>query len=677
VIFLGPWILWMLGLSAGAPNPAATAEPPAVHEEMVVTAERGPESRDEIPASVSVLNRTQIESLPANDLGELVGFLPGFHALFRGDFGGPAPIVMSRGFFGGGEAEYVQLRIDGVPVADVESGLVDWRGIRTSDIERVEALRGPGASLYGDAAMGGVIQVFTRPSSAGESRWSASAAAGSFGTVSAGAAYQFGTGLFDGRGGGTYARTDGDRDHNAEEIGILGLSTSGVLGTGRWSLEGEGNWTRREEPGALPKAQYESDDRFSDPLYRFDETTGDRGRLALGFRQDSAPVPYGVTVFGSLRDSDILRTLPVAPGLGNRTLRELHTGAVGAILQGQRSYSLFGQPASVLLGAELGHETLDTKYRFVDDDGRAGPVAATENGFRNRSAFFLTTDANPTPRLRISAGVRWDWIADDFHVADVKTRNQAWSPRAGLNYRLGDLGAPVAVYFQYSRSFKAPTVDQLFDPHPFDFGGNTFTISNPHLVPQRAENLEIGASQNRTGWRWEALAYRMTVEDEIDFDPATFSYANIGQSLHRGVEASVRVTDALPVAPFVSYVWTRVSEREGENAGKQLKNIPEHLVTAGLSAPLPAGIRVEAGWTWMGGRYLDDADLFPLGDASVFDLRAMRDFGPLQVRADVLNLTNARYAQYGYTLTGFDGGTVPYYYPGSRLGARIGVEWRN
>jgi outer membrane receptor protein involved in Fe transport len=124
-------------------------------------------------------------------------------------------------------------------------------------------------------------------------------------------------------------------------------------------------------------------------------------------------------------------------------------------------------------------------------------------------------------------------------------------------------------------------------------------------------------------------------------------------------------------------VWTRVSDQEGENADKQLKNIPEHLVVAGLSAPLPAGIRVEAVWTWMGERYLDDANQFPLADASVLDLRAARDFGPLHVRLDVLNLTNTRYAQYGYTLTGFDGGTVPYYYPGARLGARVGVEWRN
>jgi len=77
----------------------------------------------------------------------------------------------------------------------------------------------------------------------------------------------------------------------------------------------------------------------------------------------------------------------------------------------------------------------------------------------------------------------------------------------------------------------------------------------------------------------------------------------------------------------------------------------------------------------MSRHFLDDADLFPLGHASVVDLRASRDFGPLNVWLDLFNLTNARYAQYGYVLTGFDGGAVPYDYPGSRFAARVGARW--
>ena len=64
------------------------------------------------------------------------------------------PVVSARGFFGGSEAEYVRLLIDGVPSGDVESGLIDWSRLPLAAIRRVEAARGPGASFYGDAAIG-------------------------------------------------------------------------------------------------------------------------------------------------------------------------------------------------------------------------------------------------------------------------------------------------------------------------------------------------------------------------------------------------------------------------------------------------------------------------------------------------------------------------------------------
>lgn len=674
-------MLFALALSDGpqaADSPAPIPATP-VHEDLVVTAERGPEPREEIPASVSVLTRREIERLPAQDLSELLEFLPGFHALFRESFGGPPPIVTSRGFFGGGEAEYVQLRIDGVPVEDVESGLADWRRIRAADVERIEALRGPASSLYGDTALGGVIQVFTRGVPASGSTASVSVSGGSFGTAAADLSYAFGREDFQGGASGTYLRTDGSREHDAEESGILGLKTSGALGGGKWSLDLDASRTNREDPGALLSDQYASDDRMSDPLYRFDRSDTDRARLALSFRQPAGPIPYQATLYGALRSAGILRTLPVAPGLGNRTFRDLHSGAFGGILEGEKSWRLFGRDGVLRFGAELAREALRTNYRFVDDEDRKGPIVSSEDGARNRSALFVTGDFRLTDRLRLSGGVRWDRIADDFHLAAAMPIHQAWSPRAGGNLRLGDLDrAPVALYFQYSRAFKAPTVDQLFDPHPFDdFQGGTISISNPHLVPQRAENFEIGASQQARNLRWEVLAYRMTVDNEIDFDPATFSYQNIGKSLHRGVEASLRLAALPAVSPFVSYAFTRVESRTGEHEGKQLKNIPEHLLRAGLSAALPAGITADAIWTWMGKRYLDDDNVFPLGDASVVDLRLTRSFGKLAARLDLSNLTNTRYAQYGFALADFSGGVAPYYYPGSRFAARVGVDWKN
>src|ERR1700694_3262406 len=122
---------------------------PVVKQEIVVTAGREEQPRDQACAAVTVLNRDAIQRLPAESLSEVMAFVPGVTMMFDSGASG-VPMITSRGFFGGGEVEYVKLIVDGVPVGDAESGNVDWRSFRAEDIERIEVLHGPGSSLYGD-----------------------------------------------------------------------------------------------------------------------------------------------------------------------------------------------------------------------------------------------------------------------------------------------------------------------------------------------------------------------------------------------------------------------------------------------------------------------------------------------------------------------------------------------
>src|SRR5688572_15176959 len=230
---IGLLIAWLAGAQSSSPLPQS---PPVAtaSEDVVVTAERAPEPRESVPAAVSVLTRQQIERLPAENLGELLRFLPGFHVHFAAAVGG-APIVSSRGFFGGGEAEYVQLLIDGVPVGDVESGLADWRRIRAADVERVEALRGPASALYGDTALGGLIHVFTRRGTAGSSGGSLAASGGSFGSAGADVAARVPAGRMVLGAAATVSGGAGFRDHSAFEERGGDASVEFPGSGGRWT----------------------------------------------------------------------------------------------------------------------------------------------------------------------------------------------------------------------------------------------------------------------------------------------------------------------------------------------------------------------------------------------------------------------------------------------------------
>jgi len=247
--------------------------------------------------------------------------------------------------------------------------------------------------------------------------------------------------------------------------------------------------------------------------------------------------------------------------------------------------------------------------------------------------------------------------------------HQAWSPRVGATFLL-DENESVSLFAQASRAFKAPTPDQLFGPRPFpDFRGGTFTISNPELVPQHARNVEIGVSGG-TRLRWSALAYRMTVDDEIDFDVRTFSYANLAHSRHSGVEVEAGSTSWGRMQPSMSYALVRVIDGDGD---RQLKNVPRHVVTASAGFDLLWGLASHVRYRRTFGAFLDDENAYSIDGPSTLDLRVRRRLGEHVIFFDGLNLMDDRYQEYGFTLSDFSGRTVAYSYPGAPRAVRAGV----
>ena len=617
---------------------AQAEETPVLRQEIVVTAEREEQPLEKTTAAVTILERKEIELAPAEDLAEIISAAPGVQVLFAHP-GSGVPMTLSRGFFGGGEVEYVRLLVDGVPVYDVESGLADWRSIRTSEIERVEIVRGPGSALWGDTALGGVIQVFTRQSVEGRPP-SAALALGSFGAWSADFSW-----IEKARKGSlSVTGTDGYRDHSSTDEAFGNFSLRGS----RWFFSAAASHRDREEPGLLSLELAEDRPEASDPMFEEDREQTWRARASLSWEHSSW---LRSTVHGSMRESDATRTLLIVAGIGDRLTRELSTNSIGTSLDGGRGRFHFG--------IDAGRDGLDTSY---------GLPGAAGTGSRWRAAGFITTATELSSRFRLTGGVRLDYLSDDFE-GESQTHT-AWSPRIGLNFEQGDVSA----FGQLSRAFKAPTLDQLFDPRPIpDFAGGSFTISNPRLSPQTADNLELGLSYRTSDHRLELVSYRTAVDDEIDFDPATFRYANIGSTLHTGIEVDASFFRSAQLSPRLVYALTRVTPEDGEN---QLKNIPRHLVRAGARAALPFAVDADVLTSWIGERFLDDSNEIPLDDAVVVDLRLRRRFGKVAAHLDLLNLTDQRYHEVGLILPDFEGGVVPYVLPAAGFSIRAGVEWR-
>jgi iron complex outermembrane recepter protein len=636
-------------MPSATPSAAPSAVPAAtVREEVWVVAERRPLAADRSAAAVSILDGDALRQLPATSTAEAVAYLPGFHVLFASPFGGQ-PMEIARGFFGGGEAGYVQLRVDGVPVADVEC---------------------PASPLYGDTALGGVVDVVTVR--AGDRKiFMAGGALGSFHTDELDRRAHMPAGPIIATADADRRRTRGYRHHGREEHFDLGMRIrQREASSNEWSLALTIGEEDRHEPGPLPLAAIDDDPRASDPLFARDRRNDERKRGIASWGRGGTLV----RTWGADRKADSVRTLLVAAGHGDSLRRSLAARTRG--LSAESAGGIGGNDAlGWQAGLEAVRERLDSEHFVVAADGSRGARVGVADGERLRLGGFVGASFEQ-PRWRLTAALRRDDIRDDFD-ADEESRHQEWSPRVGIAVS-PRTGSPLVLFAQAAEAFKAPTLDQLFDLRPFpDGAGGTFTLANPRLRPQRARTFEAGARGFGPAASWQLALYRIAVENEIDFDPATFRYLNIGSSLHRGLELGGDLWRGNRGGFGAGWEWSEVFAREGENAGHQLKNVPEHTLRLHADAKLSGSVEAGLVARHLAGRHLDDAHRFSLGDVTLVDMRLRRTFGRWEVRVDVWNLLDEQFLWVGYALPDFTGGVVPYAFPGHPRSAMLAVRWRD
>ncbi len=214
--------------------------------------------------------------------------------------------------------------------------------------------------------------------------------------------------------------------------------------------------------------------------------------------------------------------------------------------------------------------------------------------------------------------------------------------------------------------------------------GEVINISNPDLLPQRATGIEVGLYQ-KLPFKSESLqgevsvsAYRLDLDDEIDFDLSTFRYGNILASRHDGIE--VAATAYLPRLTLThSSTWMDVTFRDGEEKGNRLKNLPANAMTNTVRlrlGGLERGGHATLTHRFAGGVYLDDANAIELSGGSTFDAAVGWRFGRARVQLAAMNLADAELSRVGFLL--FDPATstqVEYVYPAAGRHLRATVSF--
>ena len=670
-------------------------------EEVVVTAERSAREVMRSTAAVSVVSGEELSRQPLRGLADAMKLVPGFTFLEQDGLGyAPQPIV--RGFYGGGEAEYVQVLLNGRPLNEMERGLIDWNLIPPEHFDAIEVLRGGASSLYGDAAVGGVINLVMDPGRPAVTRLGLRG--GSYGTGSARLYHnaRIGEGhpysLF-----GNAERTTGYREGASRRQGTIGGTVS-LLKEGRLRFSTLQHWKSADQPGPLSGVALDSSRQQVAPFYRFDNTEERRHQAALSSQLRLGPeVELRAYLSGHLRRTDVVETRAFSSSFADTRNRLLDAASTQGSVQ--LTFEALPLPvrSELVVGTDLSYGTMDSReyaffrggteaYRTAESDLEGSEQLTRGESARAKTAAFAQYDLFPTQRLRLSFGGRFDWIRDRFDARrpsegpSERTTHTAFSPKFGTNYRYLRSGRHQGnVYANVSRSFKAPTLDQLYNQRTYQLGPDQqIAFFSPTLDPQWGTSYEAGLYHQAQLWPSAGISgalslalYQIDMHDELDFNLQELRYINIGKSRHRGVEAGLELYLPGETVARANYTRQDVVLENGEFEGNYVKAIPRDVLTAGVTAAPErfGGLSGSVLLNVVSAVYLDDPNTIRLPGHTTVNARLAYERGGATVSVEADNLLDAT-----YSTTGFPdplGAPQVYYYPASgrtlRLGLAIGL----
>ena len=215
-------LLVMLGLSTSVFS--QQTDKTTELEEVVITATRSEISLEDSPIPTEVIGKKEIEQLNLITMQDLLQ-AKGIQV---------AP-MKSGGFqLRGLSSEYVLVMIDGVPIAGRESGALDLSNINLANVERVEIVKGSMSSLWGNHAIGGVINIITKKG--GEPSLQLNTQYGTNNTSLIGLSGNFNKGNFSNISKVTLGNSDGfDSDPNTYGQTVLPNSLLNISNTSRYS----------------------------------------------------------------------------------------------------------------------------------------------------------------------------------------------------------------------------------------------------------------------------------------------------------------------------------------------------------------------------------------------------------------------------------------------------------
>ena len=523
---------------------------------VVVTATRTPTRVSELTSDITVIERDQLER--AGTLMQALRMEPGIEVTQQG-----GPGTVSSIFLRGTNSDHILVLVDGVRLGSASLGTTAFEHIPVDQIERIEVLRGTASSLYGSAALGGVIQIFTR-SGAGSPGVNASASYGSYGTTTLSA--------------GTGYEKDGLRvSVQAGSINTSGINAIANPGNTSFNLDTDPyrnlNVTAKIAKRLGTDGEVGFNTFYSDGVARFDSipnTFDHRNHVELSSH----------TAYLRTRVTDLWRT-------------QFTAGA-----STDDSTSISSTTPSIT-------RTVQNQWSWQNDI--ALPVGSLMMAIENVEQRLTATTAYPVTRRSIDSLVAGYQAGIGAHRIQLSSRQDRYDQLGNHNSGSVGYGYELTPELRFTASsgtaFKAPSFNQLYFPN---FG-------NPNLAPESASNSEFGLRYEPKNWKLSVVRFENRIKDLIVNAGSPLRPVNVGQARIKGTTFSASTE--------IAGTWLsgnlNIQDPKDATNGLLLPRRAKHFGT--ISATRPAlggnlGVEVYAA----GARYSDTANLQRLGGYTLF-----------------------------------------------------------
>ncbi len=655
-------LLWPIG--AFAQNELKSSPTSATMQEVVVTGTRYEERVEKIPANVTIIDEKSIKNSNAASVPDLLRDAEGI--VVRDVLGnGRTAEVDLRGFGESAPANTLIL-VDGRRVNEIDLSGVDWTQIPIEQIERIEIIRGTGSVLYGDNAVGGVINIITKTPSQ-EPALSAGGSVGSYGMKQGRFSVSGGRGKVAASLYGNYDSTDGYRQNNdylAKDVG--GKAILDATDSLRLSLSGSYHKDDYGLPGALSLDELHANRRASEsPL---DRANTEDGYAKLGLDLDLGDYGNVVSDFSYRgRESD-------TNWVSQEFVQESSIDTWAILPRYILKSDIFEHQNTLIGGVDLYRSDQSTQSFF----GAVPSPSGLADIRRQTHGVYLTDEYPLLEKLILSLGGRLEYADYDLHQKDltgflapldatVKENENAYT--AGLTWLYSGKSS---LFARVNRSFRFPLTDELV---VFDYLAGTIRV-NSDLKPQTGRDYEMGIKHFITPKLQVNLTlYRADINHEIYFNRLTFANENYDETLHQGMEAGVKADLFDRVMIFGNYTYERATFQGGIFDGDDLPAVPRNKFNAGFQLhDVYPSLVLSAVFNYVGPSYLisDQANRFEkLDNYYTIDVRVSYAHKRVRAFVGVNNLTDQEYSEYGVI-----GGVTPspFFYPSPERNWLAGIE---